>query len=429
MQKVFLFVSTSNSNQSKWTSKEIMEADEQNKFIIPIKIEDIEYHERFRFDLRPLDFIPYYENKEQALDKLVHSINMYKEELARKERELQSESQQAEIKQKIESLEADFNVHAARQKVALKEILDFYARLGVKTKRCPVCDKEVPLETLLCDRCGWQFPELPNGDVEKEVLSIVKANWKIINSSQAKKEINALKKENQELRESLDNSVKALNLLQEEKASLIQSTDKLKEEIKALEDENQKAQVAYSKLTQEQVKYRNLSEKMERTTTIFHSEISEKEKHLNITKKELEKVNAQLTDLTEQLDKLNSELKIQTEKEEKYKAEIAKLRTYRIQSLNYWQAKKEKLLDPDFVTKIIRECNETIMFPWLLHKESLMSEISMDKLLSVLRNEYGTIIPKSDFNYCKTDSDIANVIIYSVKKELKELHESPYLDS
>ena len=53
----------------------------------------------------------------------------------------------------------------------------------------------------------------------------------------------------------------------------------------------------------------------------------------------------------------------------------------------------------------------------------------MDKLLSVLRNEYGTIIPKSVFNYCKTDSDIANVIIYSVKKELKELHESPYLDS
>ena len=426
---VFLFVSSHNSNQSIWTKREILEASDSGKYIIPFKIDDCEYDRSVKFELRPLDFIEYFSDKEGALQDLVRSVNMYKEEIAKEELERQSKSQKAEIKRKIESLENDFNINAARQKVALKEIMDLYARLGVKTKRCPVCDKEVPLEALLCDRCGWQFPELPNSEVEEGILSIVKANWKIINSSKAKAEINALKKEIQELKASLDESAHALSLLQEEKANLVQSTATLKEEIKTLEDQNQKAQVAYSKLTQEQVKYRNLSEKMERTTTIFHSEISEKEKHLNITKKELEKVNAQLTDLTEQLDKLNSELKIQTEKEEKYKAEIAKLRTYRIQSLNYWQAKKEKLLDPDFVTKIIRECNETIMFPWLLHKESLMSEISMDKLLSVLRNEYGTIIPKSDFNYCKTDSDIANVIIYSVKKELKELHESPYLDS
>ena len=423
---VFLFVSSHNSNKSIWTKREILEASDSGKYIIPFKIDDCEYDRSVKFELRPLDFIEYFSDKDGAIQDLVRSVNMYKEELAKEELERQSKSQKAEIKRKIESLENDFNINAARQKVALKEIMDLYARLGVKTKRCPVCDKEVPLEALLCDRCGWQFPELPNSEVEEGILSIVKANWKIINSSKAKAEINALKKEIQELKASLDESAHALSLLQEEKANLVQSTATLKEEIKTLEDQNQKVQVAYSKLTKEQVKYRNLSEKLERTTTELRAAINEKEQLLEETKKRLENVQAKLSGLTEQLNKLNSELKTHAEKEEKYKAEIAELKTYKTLINRHWRSIKKELLDPNFISRLISINNlPELMMPSLL-RNSNSYNIALAKLLSILKNDYRTTIPKSDFKYCKNLSDITSVIVYSVKKELQE---SPNLDS
>ena len=41
--KIFLFLSTANSNESKWTSKEIATADEFGKHIIPVRIDKTPY--------------------------------------------------------------------------------------------------------------------------------------------------------------------------------------------------------------------------------------------------------------------------------------------------------------------------------------------------------------------------------------------------
>ena len=154
-------MSSTNSNESKWTKSEIWEAFEEDKYIIPFKIENIDYHKSLKFKLRPLDFIEYFSDKDGAIQDLVRSVNMYKEELAKEEKKQLEAKLKAEITEKIRTLEEDFKISVQRHEVTLKEILELHARLGTTTKICPICDKKVPLETAFCERCGWTRPPHP----------------------------------------------------------------------------------------------------------------------------------------------------------------------------------------------------------------------------------------------------------------------------
>ena len=98
--------------------REIWNANSKDKFIIPFKIEDIDYHINLQFKLASLDFISYFENKEDALNKLVRSINNYKEELAKQERKMSAEAQKSKLNQKIKALDCEFNINAARLEVS-----------------------------------------------------------------------------------------------------------------------------------------------------------------------------------------------------------------------------------------------------------------------------------------------------------------------
>lgn len=94
---MLLFVSSENSNNSKWTSNELATAIEYNKLIIPFRIDESSYHEDIVLYLAKLDYISYFANKEKALKRLLVAISDYKGKLERERlKALQKEKEEEE---------------------------------------------------------------------------------------------------------------------------------------------------------------------------------------------------------------------------------------------------------------------------------------------------------------------------------------------
>lgn len=104
--KVFVFISTSNSNNSKYTSREIASADEFGKHIIPVRIDPTPFNMKVLFRISDLDYIDYYVNPEKGLVDLVNAIKIHLEKLRLEEKErLEEERRKREIeRQKQEEL-------------------------------------------------------------------------------------------------------------------------------------------------------------------------------------------------------------------------------------------------------------------------------------------------------------------------------------
>lgn len=81
---ILLFLSSVNSNASKWTSKEIAAATEWKKKIIPIRLDKSPYNRSVMLYISDLDFVEYYKNPVSAQKTVLDSIRNYKEELERK---------------------------------------------------------------------------------------------------------------------------------------------------------------------------------------------------------------------------------------------------------------------------------------------------------------------------------------------------------
>ena len=72
--KVFLFVSTHNSNQSTWTMNEIATANNYGKPIIPFRADDVQFAPAIMIYVAGLQYINYYLNPEAAKQQLVYTI-------------------------------------------------------------------------------------------------------------------------------------------------------------------------------------------------------------------------------------------------------------------------------------------------------------------------------------------------------------------
>ena len=55
------------------------------KAIIPVKIDNSQYNKKFKLLIRPLDYIDYQENPQNALKDLLRAINKVKEDIAQKQ--------------------------------------------------------------------------------------------------------------------------------------------------------------------------------------------------------------------------------------------------------------------------------------------------------------------------------------------------------
>lgn len=71
---LFLFISSANSNQSKWTSNEISTAMEFKKTIIPFRIDNSPYNDSVMMKIVSLDFIECTTDKKKALIKLLRAV-------------------------------------------------------------------------------------------------------------------------------------------------------------------------------------------------------------------------------------------------------------------------------------------------------------------------------------------------------------------
>lgn len=71
--KIFLFVSSKNSNQSKWTSNEISTALEFKKIIIPFRLDESPYNDSVMMKIVSYDYIECKDEK-KALDKLLRAV-------------------------------------------------------------------------------------------------------------------------------------------------------------------------------------------------------------------------------------------------------------------------------------------------------------------------------------------------------------------
>lgn len=104
-----LFLSSSNANQSKWTNKEISTATQWNKHILPVRLDDSAYNKSVMFYISDLDFVEYYENKEVAQRRILHSIREKKAEYEKQKVAKQKESTKKAQKELYDKLEKDID--------------------------------------------------------------------------------------------------------------------------------------------------------------------------------------------------------------------------------------------------------------------------------------------------------------------------------
>ena len=101
--QIFIFLSTANSNSSRWTSKEIASADELHKHIIPVRIDNTPYNKKVLFRISELDYIEYYSNPEKATKELIAAIKTHLAQVREdEERRLEAERRKREVERQRE---------------------------------------------------------------------------------------------------------------------------------------------------------------------------------------------------------------------------------------------------------------------------------------------------------------------------------------
>lgn len=280
LSKAFVFISSKNSNHSKWTKSEILEAFDSDKTIIPFKIDNTEYDKSLKFFLRPLDFIPYFENKDNAIQELIRSVQKVKDDIAEEEKKRQAETRILGIKAKIKELAEDYRRLTTQQETILDELVEQSRLLGIEDKQCPICGKSSKIDVLFCDRCGWTFHplfsmvenySLPN---HKVLFSIFKAQWMSNGRiGEVRKKLDELTTENEQLKE----------LLKE-------TQEKLDEERNASKEKESKV-----------LSYRDEIAALQRKLAVITSENEQLKTSLDITKQDLEERTTVLVSRAESL--------------------------------------------------------------------------------------------------------------------------------
>ena len=121
--KMLIFISSKHSNESIWTAGEIFEALDGEKAIIPVKIDNCQYNKKFKLLIRPLDYIDYQENPQNALKDLLRAINKVKEDIAQKQREEEKLRQEKEAEAKKEKIKEEISILAKDcQRLTLQQI-------------------------------------------------------------------------------------------------------------------------------------------------------------------------------------------------------------------------------------------------------------------------------------------------------------------
>lgn len=213
MSKMVLFVSSVNSNNSKWAAGELMEASNNGKMIIPFKIDDSNYNKSYRVLLLPFDFIDYCNNRDAAIQQLLKAVLKAKEEyntlLRQKEKQKRKEEEEILRRQaliEIQNLSLDYQKIELDQGKIWNSIIEKCSEAGIIEKQCPVCNNKNLVAAPYCKICGWRFSKLYGitKDIEETDntnIEIVRNHWHAYNNKgKLEKELSVCKEELKRLR-------------------------------------------------------------------------------------------------------------------------------------------------------------------------------------------------------------------------------------
>ena len=301
--KMLIFISSKHSNESMWTAGEIFEALDGEKAIIPVKIDNSQYNKKFKLLIRPLDYIDYQENPQNALKDLLRAINKVKEDIAQKQREeeklrqeKEAEAKKEKIKEEISVLAKDCQRLTLQQIDVVKQIFEKQTYIGNTTKICPICDKEVSISSNFCSRCGWTFPILYYIDgnntyqLDEKQLSVARTNWRSINMVSELQTIKSnLEIENQRLQRSLLQATEDCNSMNENLKKNESAIQKAKIEIKQMQILNKESDSRIKELEFSIIENKKENEKIK-------NDLLDKEKRLLYSIEENKQLQKRLSD-------------------------------------------------------------------------------------------------------------------------------------
>ena len=301
--KMLIFISSKHSNESMWTAGEIFEALDGEKAIIPVKIDNSQYNKKFKLLIRPLDYIDYQENPQNALKDLLRAINKVKEDIAQKQREeeklrqeKEAEAKKEKIKEEISVLAKDCQRLTLQQIDVVKQIFEKQTYIGNTTKICPICDKEVSISSNFCNRCGWTFPILYYIDgnntyqLDEKQLSVARTNWRSINMVSELQTIKSnLEIENQRLQRSLLQATEDCKSMTENLKKNESAIQKAKIEIKQMQILNKESDSRIKELEFSIIESKKENEKIK-------NDLLDKEKRLLYSIEENKQLQKRLSD-------------------------------------------------------------------------------------------------------------------------------------
>ena len=301
--KMLIFISSKHSNESMWTAGEIFEALDGEKAIIPVKIDNSQYNKKFKLLIRPLDYIDYQENPQNALKDLLRAINKVKEDIAQKQREeeklrqeKEAEAKKEKIKEEISILAKDCQRLTLQQIDVVKQIFEKQTYIGNTTKICPICDKEVSISSDFCNRCGWTFPILYYIDgnntyqLDEKQLSVARTNWRSINMVSELQTIKSnLEIENQRLQRSLLQATEDCKSMTENLKKNESAIQKAKIEIKQMQILNKESDSRIKELEFSIIESTRENEKIK-------NDLRDKEKRLLCSIEENKQLQKRLSD-------------------------------------------------------------------------------------------------------------------------------------
>ena len=329
--KMLIFISSKHSNESMWTAGEIFEALDGEKAIIPVKIDNSEYNKKFKLLIRPLDYIDYQENPQNALKDLLRAINKVKEDIAQKQREeeklrqeKEAEAKKEKIKEEISVLAKDCQRLTLQQIDVVKQIFEKQTYIGNTTKICPICDKEVSISSDFCNRCGWTFPILYYIDgnntyqLDEKQLSVARTNWRSINMVSELQTIKSnLEIENQRLQRSLLQATEDCKSMTENLKKNESAIQKAKIEIKQMQILNKESDSRIKELEFSIIESKKENEKIK-------NDLLDKEKRLLYSIEENKQLQKRLSDeqtkarkVQKEYENLLAEQKVKTQSQSK----------------------------------------------------------------------------------------------------------------
>ena len=329
--KMLIFISSKHSNESMWTAGEIFEALDGEKAIIPVKIDNSQYNKKFKLLIRPLDYIDYQENPQNALKDLLRAINKVKEDIAQKQREeeklrqeKEAEAKKEKIKEEISVLAKDCQRLTLQQIDVVKQIFEKQTYIGNTTKICPICDKEVSISSDFCNRCGWTFPILYYIDgnntyqLDEKQLSVARTNWRSINMVSELQTIKSnLEIENQRLQRSLLQATEDCNSMNENLKKNESAIQKAKIEIKQMQILNKESDSRIKELEFSIIESTRENEKIK-------NDLHDKEKRLLCSIEENKQLQKRLSDeqtkarkVQKEYENLLAEQKVKTQSQSK----------------------------------------------------------------------------------------------------------------